>query len=76
MKPTYVLFVPNRRPPSVRHDTLESARTEAKRLLTDCAAPSVLVCEVIEGLERVVREPLIRKLKKNPLPKWNGEPIF
>jgi hypothetical protein len=61
---TYVLFVPDSRGPTVRHDSIESARTEAKRLVdTGCA--SVMICEFVEGLERVVNT---KAMRKNPLP--------
>lgn len=65
MKPTYVLFVPGSRAPSVRHDTIEEARTEAKRLIDVCKVSSVMICQFIEGMETVTTT---RRLKANPLP--------
>jgi hypothetical protein len=64
MKPTYVIFVPGMRPPSVFHNTIESAREEAKRLVEICGSTNAMICEFKEGIERVVST---RKLRSNPL---------
>jgi hypothetical protein len=64
MKPTYVIFVPGMLPPSVFHNTIESAREEAKRLVEACGSTKAMICEFKEGIERVVST---RKLKGNPL---------
>lgn len=71
-KPTYVLFVPGASSPTVRHDTIEEARTEAKRLIDIVRVNSVMVCQFIEGLERVSS---VRAMKKNPLPDDDAMPF-
>lgn len=72
MKPTYVLFVPGTHGPTVHHTTLEDARTEAKRLV-ESGCGTVMICEFIEGVERVTTT---KKLKKNPLVGFDEGPIF
>ncbi len=63
-KQTYVLFVPGKRPPTVYHNSIETAREEAQRLLAQDENKSVMICEFIEGLEKVVKH---KALMKNSL---------
>lgn len=72
MKPTYAIFVPGTRGPSISHETIESARTEARRLVESAGAPQALIFQFVEGVEKVTS---IKTLKKNPLLP-SKEPIF
>lgn len=71
MKPTYVIFVPGTRGPSVHHATIEEAREEAKRLVEQEGCGSAMICQFVEGVERKVS---VSKMKKNPLPEYD-EPV-
>lgn len=62
---SYVIFVPGTRGPSVAHCTLEEARAEARRLVELAGAAQAMVCQFIEGVEKVTS---IKTLKVNPLP--------
>lgn len=64
MKPTYCIFVPGTRCPGVSHETIESARTEARRLVEFAGAPQALIFQFVEGVEKVTS---IKAVKKNPL---------
>lgn len=70
--PTYVLFVPGASAPTVRHDTIEEARIEARRLIDVNRVNSVMVCQFIEGLERVTT---VKPMKTNPLPDDDSMPF-
>ena len=73
MKPTYVLFVPGTRGPSVYHSSLASARKEAQRLLGG-GSGQVMICRYIEGIHNVTE---VRPLESNPLaPSMDGEHPF
>lgn len=69
MKPTYVLFVPGTIGPSVYHDSLASARLEARRII-ETGAQKVMICRFTEGLERVTSTITLTEnpLKKSPRP--------
>lgn len=63
-KQSFVIFVPGNRGPSVSHDSIESARTEAKRLVESAGVSQALICQFVEGVEKVTT---VKTLKKNPL---------
>jgi ribosomal protein L16/L10AE len=63
-KQTYVLFVPGKRTPTVYHNSIETAREEANRLLAQDENKQVMICEFAEGLEKVIKH---KPLTKNPL---------
>lgn len=72
MKPTYVLFVPGSRGPSVYHPDLKSAREEASRLVAS-GVNEVMICRFIEGKRRTIE---IKPLESNPLQPAPGDTIF
>lgn len=67
MKPTYVLFVPGTRGPSVYQPTIKAARAEANRLIMSGVA-EVMICRFVEGLRRTVEA---KPLESNPLPPFD-----
>lgn len=71
--PTYVLFVPGAKAPSVYHTTIDSAREEAKRLIELPDVKMVMVCQFIEGIQRATIQ---KPLKSNPLTNHNDLPPF
>lgn len=68
MPATCVIFVPGTAGPSVYHDSLASARKEAKRLLDSGGANQVMICRYVEGLQKRTTV-TIDPLGPNPLRK-------
>lgn len=63
-KPSYVIFVPGGACPSVSHDTIESAREEAKRLVTSCGCRKAAIYQFMGGYEKV---DAIKEMKTDPI---------
>jgi hypothetical protein len=68
MSATYVLFVPGTRGPTVHHQSIKTAREEAKRLLDHCGASQVMICRYVEGMHKRVTVSY-DPLGTNPLPR-------
>lgn len=75
MSATYVLFVPGASGPTVYHDSLPSARKEAKRLLDSGGATQVMICRYVEGLQKRTTV-TIDPLGQNPLRKRSGVDVL